>query len=107
MWAPSDGVLARVAFPRIRTFDRSAMPPRSEHPAAPGGLAAVDLAAIRAALAGRWERDRGRARLLAMVNSSEAWTWTGASGNGSANPRVRAENGEDEALAALNPAAPE
>lgn len=51
VWAPSDGVLARVAFPRIRTFDSSATP-RPQRLAAPGGLQAVDLPAIRAALAG-------------------------------------------------------
>ncbi len=52
VWAPSDGVLARMAFPRIRTFDSSATPPRPERTVAPGGLAAVDLPAIRAALVG-------------------------------------------------------
>ena len=50
--APSDGVLEQVAFPRIRTFDSSATPLRTERAAAPGGLAAVDLKAIRAALGG-------------------------------------------------------
>ena len=52
VWAPSDGVLARVAFPRITTFDSSATPPRPERIAAPGRLPLVDLRAIRAALAG-------------------------------------------------------
>jgi len=52
VWAPSDGVLARMAFPHIRTFDSSATPPRPGRLAAPGGLAAVDLPAIRAALVG-------------------------------------------------------
>ena len=32
VWAPSDGVLARVAFPRIQTFDSSAAPRRAERP---------------------------------------------------------------------------
>jgi len=53
VWAPSDGVLERAVFPRIRTFDSSAAPPRPERTAATGVLAAVDLPAIRAALAGR------------------------------------------------------
>ena len=35
MWAPSDGVLARVAFPRIHTLDSSQTPRRAEHPGAP------------------------------------------------------------------------
>jgi len=51
VWAPSDGVLARVAFPRIATFDSSATPARSERAAVPGGLAPPDLDNIRAALA--------------------------------------------------------
>jgi len=50
VWAPSDGVLARVAFPRIRTFDSSQTPQREERAAASGGLAVVDLAVIAAAL---------------------------------------------------------
>ena len=50
VWAPSDGVLERVAFPRIATFDSSATPLREERVATVGGLAAVNLAAIRAAL---------------------------------------------------------
>ena len=52
VWAPSDGVLERVAFPRIRTFDSSATPQRPKRPTTTGGLEAVDLHAIRAALAG-------------------------------------------------------
>ena len=52
VWAPSNGVLKKVAFPRIRTFDSSATPPRPERAGAPGELDAPDLAAIRAVLAG-------------------------------------------------------
>jgi len=52
LWAPSDGVLARVVFPRIRSFDSSRTPQRDERVAAPRTLAAVDLTAITAALAG-------------------------------------------------------
>ena len=51
VWAPSDGVLARVAFPRIQSFDSSRTPQRHERVAAPRTLAAVDLRAISAALA--------------------------------------------------------
>lgn len=51
VWAPSDGVLARVAFPRIRTFDSSSTPQRHECVAMPGALAQVDLSALTAALA--------------------------------------------------------
>ena len=52
VWARSDGVLERVAFPRIATFDSSATPARPERLATKGGLAVVDLAASRAALGG-------------------------------------------------------
>ena len=52
VWAPSDGVLARVAFPLIRTFDSSRTPTRGEQAAVPRALAEVDLSAITAALAG-------------------------------------------------------
>ena len=52
VWAPSDGVLARAAFPPIRTLDSSRTPTRGERAAAPRTLAEVDLSAIAAALAG-------------------------------------------------------
>ena len=52
VWAPSDGVLERVAFPRIRTLDSSATPVRDEKVGTPGRLAPVDLATLTAALAG-------------------------------------------------------
>jgi len=55
VWAPSDGVLAQVAFPRIRSFDSSHTPQRDAPVAAPRTLAAADLSAISAALA-RMER---------------------------------------------------
>jgi len=52
MWAPGDGVLARVAFPRIRTLDTSQTPRREEQASTPRALAVVDLFAVRAALSG-------------------------------------------------------
>ncbi len=45
-------MLARVAFPRIRTLDSSQTPRRVEQPGTPRTLAPVDLAAIGRALAG-------------------------------------------------------
>jgi len=51
VWEPGDGVLARVAFPRIRTLD-SSQTPRREPASMPRALAAVDLSVIREALAG-------------------------------------------------------
>ena len=52
VWAPSDRVLAQVAFPRIRSFDSSAAPRRPERVRAPGPRPSVDLSAIAAVLAG-------------------------------------------------------
>ncbi len=51
VWAPTDGVLARVAFPRILTLDSSQTPRRAEHTGVPRPLAPVDLLAIGRKLA--------------------------------------------------------
>ena len=51
VWAPSDGVLARVAFPPIRTFDSSGTPPRQERAPVSGPRPPVDVAALATALA--------------------------------------------------------
>jgi hypothetical protein len=50
LWAPGHGLLGRVSFPPIRTFDSSRTPRRGEL-AIPQTLAEVDLTAIVAALA--------------------------------------------------------
>ena len=63
VWAPSHGVLACVAFPRIQTFDSSAAPRRVERiPLA--ALAPVDLSALLVALADNG-LDDGQADVLA------------------------------------------
>ena len=51
LWAPGHGILQRVRFPAIRTFDSSRTPKRGERLAVPRTLADVDLTAIVAALA--------------------------------------------------------
>ena len=51
VWAPGHGLLDRVSFPPIRTFDSSRTPKRGERLATPRTLAEVDLTAIIAALA--------------------------------------------------------
>jgi hypothetical protein len=51
LWAPGHGLLQRVVFPPIRTFDSSRTPKRGERLAIPRTLAEVDLTAIVAALA--------------------------------------------------------
>jgi uncharacterized protein len=51
LWAPSHGILERVAFPLIQTFDSSRAPKRGERIVTPRTLAEVDLTAITAALA--------------------------------------------------------
>ena len=70
--APSNGVLAQVAFPRIRTFDSSATPRREERAAAPGGLTIGDLPAIRAALSGTEAETGNRSRAAASAERSHA-----------------------------------
>src|SRR3954451_14945545 len=50
LWAPGHGLLERVQFPAIHTFDSSRTPRRGEQPAAPRTLTEVDLTAIAAAL---------------------------------------------------------
>ena len=52
VWAPSDGVLAQVAFPSIRTLDSSQTPQRPDRVTASCRLAAIDVSAIVTALAG-------------------------------------------------------
>jgi hypothetical protein len=52
LWAPSDGVLVRVAFPSIRTYDSSRTRERGESLASPRTLAEADLSAITVALVG-------------------------------------------------------
>ena len=51
VWAPSDGVLAQVTFPRIRTLDSSQTPEREKSIAALRTLAVADLSVITATLA--------------------------------------------------------
>ena len=51
LWAPGHGLLERVAFPMIHTFDSSRAPRRGERIATPRTLAEVDLTAITDALA--------------------------------------------------------
>ncbi len=52
VWAPSNGALARVSFPRILTLDSSQTPRREPQAGTLRPLAPVDLAAIGRALAG-------------------------------------------------------
>jgi len=51
VWAPTLEVLAKIAFPRIRTFDSSITPEDGEPLATPVDLSAIDIAALRQALA--------------------------------------------------------
>src|SRR6202040_3372492 len=46
LWAPGHGLLDRVSFPPIRTFDSSRTPKRGERIATPRTLAEVALPAI-------------------------------------------------------------
>ena len=60
LWAPSHGLLERIAFPPIHTFDRSRTPKRGERIAIPRTLAEVDLTAIVTALAAAGGGDPGK-----------------------------------------------
>ena len=71
VWAPSDGVLAHVAFPRIQTFDTSGTPRRNERGGGPRSRPPVDVSALVAALAADTTGDDGstgvgRRRLVAL-----------------------------------------
>jgi hypothetical protein len=78
LWAPSHGILDRVAFPAIRTFDSSRTPKRGERLATPRTLAeslprtgsGVDLTAIVAALAAG-EDHPGEAKTPPRARSNE------------------------------------
>jgi len=65
VWAPGNGVLAKVAFPSIRTLDSSQAPQQEQKDGVPRPLAVPDLPALRAALSGAGidgaERDGERA----------------------------------------------
>ena len=52
VWAPGNGVLDRVSFPRIRTLDSSRTPRREAQTGTLRSLAPVDLLALERALAG-------------------------------------------------------
>ena len=69
VWAPADGVLARVGFPAIRTYDSSRTPRRGERVGAPRTLAEVDLSAISAALAETGTGVRGAASDAAQLTT--------------------------------------
>ena len=60
LWAPSHGLLERVGFPQIRTFDSSRTPKRGERFAIPRTLAEVDLTAIVTALSAASDEDLGK-----------------------------------------------
>src|ERR1700687_5265781 len=60
LWAPGHGILDRVGFPAIRTFDSSRTPKRGESLGTPRTLAKVALTAIIAALAAAETKDPGK-----------------------------------------------
>ena len=84
LWAPRRGLLNRVKFPAIRTFDSSRTPKRGERLATPRTLAEVDLLKIVAALAAADTKDPAKPK----------------SPPGSAEQRHRQEQFEQELAAA-------
>jgi hypothetical protein len=71
LWAPGRGILDRVAFPPIRTFDSSRTPKRGERLATPRTLAEVDLTAIVAALGAAGTEDPRQPRRPLRPRSEE------------------------------------
>jgi uncharacterized protein len=71
LWAPGHGLLNRVEFPAIRTFDSSRTPKRGERLATPRTVAEVDLTAIVAALAAAKTEDAGKPKGLPRTGSGE------------------------------------
>jgi hypothetical protein len=71
LWAPGHGILDRVQFPAIRTFDSSRTPKRGERLMMPRTLAEVDLTAIVAALAAAETEDSQKPRSLSRVESED------------------------------------
>ncbi len=111
LWAPSHGVLTRVRFPLIRTFDSSRTPQRDESVATPRRLAAVDVSALAAALAemgastsdwdvdpvrGRRERASGLERRLRQLDRELAVTRTRMAGMEAEAAAMRARLGQAE-----------
>jgi len=83
VWAPSDRVLAQVAFPRIRSFDSSAAPRRPERVRASGPRPPVDVPALAAALvqvAGLEAALRASARQIEARDISKSGRDDGRSG---------------------------
>ncbi len=58
VWSPEIGMLERIAFPRISTFDSSRAPEYGETISAPGNLAAIDIDSIRNLLAVKPDVDK-------------------------------------------------
>jgi hypothetical protein len=71
LWAPGNGLLDRVSFPPIRTFDSSRTPKRGERLATPRTLAEVDLTAIIAALAAAETETPGKPKSEPRTASGE------------------------------------
>lgn len=90
LWAPSVGVLARVAFPSIRTYDSSRTPKRGERVATLRTLAEVDLSAITATLA-----ETQRAAAKGGVAEASASGSHGGRGRLAATERRLREQGQE------------
>lgn len=80
VWYPEGGVLHRVRFPAIKTFDSSATPKDGDVVAAPRGAAEIDLAEIKAALADAAKEAEAndpnllKARIAELERAKRAWS---------------------------------
>jgi len=59
VWSPEIGMLDRIAFPKIATFDSSRAPEYGETISAPGNLSAIDIESIRNLLAVKVTTQKG------------------------------------------------
>jgi hypothetical protein len=71
LWSPEVGMLERIAFPKIRTFDSSRAPEDGEIISAPGNLAEIDIDGIKGALSIKVEtKKRGESAGSAAVSEA-------------------------------------
>jgi len=98
VWAPSDGVLAQVALPRIRSFDSSRAPQRNEPVAMPragsdGRIHHCGCAGRDGGVRGRHGRRPRRSRAQPFLTSRTAAKTAGLRTRYSASPGGRVGGG--------------
>jgi uncharacterized protein len=69
VWAPEAGMLERISFPAIKTFDSSRAPEDGEVQNIPGDLAAIDINSIRSAL--QTSKGTEKAMVIGKLSTAE------------------------------------